>query len=101
MVFALGTDAFLSEANILNLLRQIAPLLIVGVAMTFVITTGGIDLSVGSIWRSSTRWSAIFLQAGLPWPAGRRRCMLLLRRRWSALVQGFVHRLSRASPPSS
>ena len=36
--------------------------------MTFVITTGGIDLSVGSPWRWSTRWPRSSLQAGVPWP---------------------------------
>src|SRR4051812_46738586 len=49
ILFGLVTDAFLTEANILNILRQSAPLLIVATAMTFVITTGGIDLSVGSM----------------------------------------------------
>ena len=46
--FSVTTDAFLTTGNLLNLLRQAAPMLIVAVAMTFVITTGGIDLSVGS-----------------------------------------------------
>ena len=39
VVFSLITDTFLTEANLLNILRQIAPLMIVAVAMTFVITT--------------------------------------------------------------
>jgi simple sugar transport system permease protein len=66
--FGIGTDAFLSETNILNLLRQSAPLLITGIAMTFVITTGGIDLSVGSVLALVNAVAAIFLQAGIPWP---------------------------------
>ena len=45
--FSVSTDAFFTSNNFLNLLRQSAPLMIVAVAMTFVITTGGIDLSVG------------------------------------------------------
>lgn len=68
LAFALGTDAFLSSVNLLNLLRQSAPLLIVAVAMTFVITTGGIDLSVGSTVALVNALAAILLQAGLPWP---------------------------------
>jgi simple sugar transport system permease protein len=48
VIFSLVTATFLTPANILNLLRQNAPTLIVAVAMTFVITTAGIDLSVGS-----------------------------------------------------
>jgi simple sugar transport system permease protein len=66
--FALGTDVFLSAGNLLNLLRQSAPMLIVAVGMTFVITTGGIDLSVGSIVALTNALAAITLQAGLPWP---------------------------------
>ena len=66
--FAFGTDAFLSQVNLLNLLRQSAPLLMVAVAMTFVITTGGIDLSVGSTVALVNALAAIALQTGLPWP---------------------------------
>jgi simple sugar transport system permease protein len=66
--FGLTTDAFLTTGNLLNLVRQAAPMLIVAVAMTFVITTGGIDLSVGSTIALVNALVAIALQAGLPWP---------------------------------
>ncbi len=69
ILFGVGTDAFLSELNLLNLLRQSAPILIVATAMTFVITTGGIDLSVGSTLAFVNALAAIALQAGIPWPA--------------------------------
>ncbi len=49
IIFSVATNAFLTSPNLLNILRQSAPLLIVAAAMTFVITTGGIDLSVGSV----------------------------------------------------
>jgi simple sugar transport system permease protein len=68
-VFSLATDTFLTEVNLLNILRQIAPLMIVAVAMTFVITTAGIDLSVGSILALVNALAAISLQEGVPWPA--------------------------------
>ena len=68
LAFAAGADHFLSAGNWLNLLRQSAPLLIVAVAMTFVITTGGIDLSVGSIVALVNAVAAILLSNGLPWP---------------------------------
>ena len=42
--------------------------MIVAVAMTFVITTGGIDLSVGSVLALVNALAAISLQAGVPWP---------------------------------
>lgn len=47
--FSVQTDAFLTSNNLVNVARQIAPTVVVAVAMTFVITTGNIDLSVGSI----------------------------------------------------
>ncbi|NNH30363.1 ABC transporter permease, partial [Rhizobium sp. SEMIA 4085] len=46
--FAVTTDTFMTVGNLLNVVRQAAPILIVAVAMTLVIVTGGIDLSVGS-----------------------------------------------------
>jgi simple sugar transport system permease protein len=48
VIFSVMSPVFLTSGNLLNILRQAAPILIVAVAMTFVITTGGIDLSVGS-----------------------------------------------------
>lgn len=43
------SDAFLSVGNIFNVVRQVAIVAIVAAGMQFVILTGGIDLSVGSI----------------------------------------------------
>lgn len=43
------SPAFLTKSNILTMLRQLSINGIVAVGMTFVIITGGIDLSVGSI----------------------------------------------------
>lgn len=49
VLFSATTDSFLTSGNMLNLLRQYAPTIILAVAMTFVITSSGIDLSVGSL----------------------------------------------------
>lgn len=49
VVSSMMSNAFLSQGNLFNLLRQITPLLIVSIGMLLVINTGGIDLSVGSI----------------------------------------------------
>ncbi|OAT76522.1 ABC transporter permease [Mangrovibacter phragmitis] len=69
LVFTLITNYFLTGNNWLNIIRQTAPLLIVASAMTFVITTGGIDLSVGSTLALVGALSAIALNHwGLPWP---------------------------------
>ena len=66
--FGVGTEAFLTSTNLLNLLRQSAPLVVGAVAMTFVVTTGGIDLSIGSQVALVNAVAAIALAAGLPWP---------------------------------
>lgn len=68
IVFAAASPYFLLAGNLLNVLRQFAPTLIVAVAMTFVITTGAIDLSVGSTVALTNALAAIALAAGLPWP---------------------------------
>ncbi len=46
---SLVSPHFLTVNNIINVLLQVAITTIIGVGMTFVILTGGIDLSVGSI----------------------------------------------------
>ena len=66
--FSATTDTFLTLGNILNVLRQAAPILVVAVAMTFVIITGGIDLSVGSQVALVNAVAAIILAMGYPWP---------------------------------
>lgn len=67
VVFASVSPVFLTSGNILNVLRQAAPILIVALAMTFVITTGGIDLSVGSTVALINALAAILIQMGVPW----------------------------------
>jgi simple sugar transport system permease protein len=67
-LFTAINGVFISTGNLLNLLRQAAPTLIVSVAMTFVITTGGIDLSVGSIIALVNASAALLLRAGWQWP---------------------------------
>jgi ribose/xylose/arabinose/galactoside ABC-type transport system permease subunit len=49
LIMAFATPSFLKPANLFNVVRQSATIGIVAVGMTFVIITGGIDLSVGSI----------------------------------------------------
>ncbi|MFE3451945.1 ABC transporter permease [Nonomuraea sp. NPDC059194] len=63
--FSVTADRFMTGGNLLNLLRQIAPTLIVAVAMTFVITTAGIDLSVGSVVALTGSLLAILLAKGV------------------------------------
>ncbi len=49
VVLAATTDSFFTTANLSNVLRQNAFIAMLAAGMTFVILTGGIDLSVGSI----------------------------------------------------
>ncbi|NYD57613.1 simple sugar transport system permease protein [Nocardioides marinisabuli] len=64
--FSLQTDVFLTTNNLVNVARQVAPTVIVAVAMTFVITTGSIDLSVGSIVGLTAAALAIFAESRNP-----------------------------------
>lgn len=64
LFFSVATSSFLTFANISNLATQVAPVLIVAVAMTFVITAGQIDLSVGSIVAFTSAMCAQLLVAG-------------------------------------
>lgn len=65
VVFSATADSFLTLPNVLNMLRQIAPTLVVAVTMTLVITTSGIDLSVGSIVALSGSLLAIWVKGGM------------------------------------
>lgn len=56
-------DGFLTLNNILNIVRQTAMISIMAVAVTFVISTGEIDLSVGSIAALSSLTAALAIQS--------------------------------------
>ena len=47
--FAVTTSTFWSTNNLMQILRQSAVYVIMGIGMTFVVLTGGIDLSQGSL----------------------------------------------------
>ena len=64
-VFSMLSENFLSERNLRNLLRQIAPILIVGIAQSFVLITGNIDLSIGSVLGMSCMISATLMTRGV------------------------------------
>lgn len=58
------SPSFLSTKNIFNILRQTSVNGIISAGMTFVILTGGIDLSVGSILAISGAVCASLLASG-------------------------------------
>jgi ribose transport system permease protein len=58
------TRIFLDPGNLTDILRQISLIGIISLAMTFVILTAGIDLSVGSILALATSLVAMWLTRG-------------------------------------
>lgn len=65
VVISIMNSAFLDLSNLLNLLRQVSINGLIAFGMTFVILTGGIDLSVGSILALSSAFTAILITSGL------------------------------------
>ena len=61
-----GSNIFLQAGNLTDILQQVSVIGIIAVAMTFVILTAGIDLSVGSILALSTAVVAIVLTRWFP-----------------------------------
>ncbi|QEH48821.1 ABC transporter permease [Aggregatibacter actinomycetemcomitans] len=59
------SDAFLSTSNIFNILLQVSVICVISVGMTYVILTGGIDLSVGSIVALSAVCLGLFTHWGV------------------------------------
>ncbi|MFO7531230.1 MAG: ABC transporter permease [Candidatus Limnocylindrales bacterium] len=64
-VFALLEPNFLSPFNLLNMLRQVSFTGLIAIGMTFVILTGGIDLSVGSLLALAGMVGAFVAKGGL------------------------------------
>ncbi|MCO4319478.1 ABC transporter permease [Phyllobacterium sp. 21LDTY02-6] len=70
LILGLSTTTFWTSNNMANLLRQGAMIAILAVGQTFVIITGGIDLSVGAIAGFASTVVALLLAQGFPiWAA--------------------------------
>jgi len=66
-----GQNIFLSGDNLTDIMRQVSEKGIIALGMTFVILTGGIDLSVGSLLALSATFTANTLtnwKANMAWP---------------------------------
>ncbi|MBN2627078.1 MAG: ABC transporter permease [Spirochaetales bacterium] len=61
VIFGIINPAFFSPENTVNLLRQVVPILIIGMGQSFVLITGGIDLSIGSVAGMSCMISATLM----------------------------------------
>ncbi|ADV10837.1 ABC transporter permease [Mesorhizobium sp. M7A.F.Ca.CA.001.09.2.1] len=66
ILLSVTTTSFASANNIANLLRQGSMIAIMAVGQTFVIITGGIDLSVGAVVGFATVVVAMMINAGFP-----------------------------------
>ena len=90
------TPHFLTVANMLNVMEQTSINAIVAVGMTYVIITGGIDLSVGSM----LALSGVVLASGLKaaWPAALAVVAALGVGAASGLVKGLVIAFGRLPP---
>ncbi|MBZ9673038.1 ABC transporter permease [Mesorhizobium sp. ES1-3] len=66
VILSFSTSSFASANNISNLLRQGSMIAILAVGQTFVIITGGIDLSVGAVVGFATVIAAMLINAGVP-----------------------------------
>src|ERR671915_550617 len=58
-------ETFLTQENLLNILRQNSMVGLIALGMTFVILTGGIDLSVGSLYAVASVVAASLAGQGL------------------------------------
>ncbi|TWD98531.1 monosaccharide ABC transporter membrane protein (CUT2 family) [Neobacillus bataviensis] len=63
VILSISSESFLTTTNIINILRQVSIIGIVAIGMSFVIITGGIDLSVGSIMALSAVVASSFAKA--------------------------------------
>jgi ribose/xylose/arabinose/galactoside ABC-type transport system permease subunit len=66
VVFAIAEPAFLTSGNLIGIVRQVALIGIMAACTTFVIMTGGVDLSVGPVLAIAGLVSYFCLQADLP-----------------------------------
>jgi ribose transport system permease protein len=64
LFFGAQSPRFLQLENIFNIIKNAAFTGVVAVGMTFVLLTGGIDLSVGSIIYLSALFAGLFMQQG-------------------------------------
>ena len=96
LILAILAPAFRSWTNVLIVTRQASVVGIMAVGMTFVILTGGIDLSVGSILALSAAVVAGFLKDGMP--LGFAILIGLVVGALVGLVNGFIITVGRITP---
>lgn len=69
VALGLSTPAFLTQGSLVPLLVAVAPIALIGIGMTFVMITGGIDVSVGGmVMVTSVVAAKLLVDGGLPGP---------------------------------
>ena len=96
LILSLVTKTFLTPSNLINVMRQNSFAAIIAAGMTFVILTGGIDLSVGSVVALAGVLSADALMHG--WGFGGAILVGLLLGLAAGLVNGLVITKARVPP---
>lgn len=68
LIFAVALPGFLTASNLLNLVRSVSILGILGVAMGLVVIGRGIDLSLVALMAVSVAWTLHLIATGMPLP---------------------------------
>ncbi|CAM4092621.1 ABC transporter permease [Roseateles saccharophilus] len=66
LVFSMTSSAFFSVGNAMTVSLQVTSIVYLGIGATFVILTGGIDLSVGSVLALSGVVAGMLVKGGMP-----------------------------------
>ena len=77
VVISFRSDRFLTQDNIMNVLRQMSSNMYLACAMTMILIAGGIDLSVGSIVAVTGVTAGTLLNMGVPIPLTILICLVL------------------------
>ncbi|TYC48678.1 ABC transporter permease [Rhodobacterales bacterium] len=94
--FSFGNDAFFTVNNGLTVLLQTSVIGLLGIGMTLVIITGGIDLSVGSVLALSGVMTGLSIKAGVP--VAPAMAIGVVTGAVCGLVNGFVITKMRITP---
>jgi ribose transport system permease protein len=96
-VFSLLKPIFIDSRNLLAIMKNMSYVLIAGLGMTFIITLGGLDLSVGSTAAVVGVGFAMLVRGGLmaPVPAG---LIVMLAAMLLGFFNGFVSVKGRIEP---
>lgn len=85
LILAFVNESFMKVSNIMNILRQAAVLVVLGLGMTLVVISRGIDLSVAGVMSLSACFCATLLNKGISTP------LSILATLFVGIVFGFTN----------